>query len=237
MPPCGSPRASAEVVASRRRTSPRCWGRPGSRTRWRCAPACPAWPPGSPGRRSAATSCSSRPPRTPGKGRLILTGQLGDVMKESAQAALSLVKTARAGLGIDPAQFENSDIHIHVPAGATPKDGPSAGVAMFIGTRLAADRPHGARRHRDDRRDQPARAGAAGGRHQGKGGGRRRRRFQTGDAARAQPARLEEIPQEARDRLEFIWLDRVDNAVAAALAPASAMAQAQQQVPVAAVHE
>src|SRR3712207_2185541 len=69
--------------------------------------------------------------RTPGSGRLILTGQLGDVMRESAQAALSLVKSRAESLGVDPTMFEKSDIHIHVPAGATPKDGPSAGVAMF----------------------------------------------------------------------------------------------------------
>jgi ATP-dependent Lon protease len=69
--------------------------------------------------------------RSSGSGRLILTGQLGDVMRESAQAALSLVKNRAASIGIDPQLFEKSDIHIHIPAGAIPKDGPSAGVALF----------------------------------------------------------------------------------------------------------
>jgi ATP-dependent Lon protease len=70
--------------------------------------------------------------RMPGTGRLILTGQLGEVMKESAQAALSLLKTRAAGMGIDMDLFTQKDLHVHVPAGATPKDGPSAGVAMFV---------------------------------------------------------------------------------------------------------
>jgi ATP-dependent Lon protease len=70
--------------------------------------------------------------RIPGTGKLILTGQLGDVMRESAQAALSIVKNRAEALGIDEKRFEKADIHIHVPAGAIPKDGPSAGVAMFM---------------------------------------------------------------------------------------------------------
>ena len=69
--------------------------------------------------------------RVPGSGRLILTGQLGDVMKESAQAAMTLAKGHARELGVDPLVFEKSDIHIHVPAGAVPKDGPSAGVSIF----------------------------------------------------------------------------------------------------------
>jgi ATP-dependent Lon protease len=70
--------------------------------------------------------------RIPGNGKLILTGQLGEVMRESAQAALSIVKNRAVSLGIDPNRFEKNDIHVHVPAGAIPKDGPSAGVAMFM---------------------------------------------------------------------------------------------------------
>jgi ATP-dependent Lon protease len=66
----------------------------------------------------------------PGKKSLRLTGQMGDVMKESAEAALSYVRSKAREFGIDPAFYENSDVHIHVPAGAVPKDGPSAGVAL-----------------------------------------------------------------------------------------------------------
>ncbi len=80
--------------------------------------------------------------RVSGSGRLILTGQLGDVMKESAQAALTLVKARASDLNIPAAMFDNIDVHLHVPAGAIPKDGPSAGVAMFIAlASLFTDRP------------------------------------------------------------------------------------------------
>ncbi|MBN8709381.1 MAG: endopeptidase La [Verrucomicrobia bacterium] len=78
----------------------------------------------------------------PGRGGVTLTGQIGEVMKESVQAALSLVRSRAAQLGINPALFQENDIHVHVPAGAVPKDGPSAGIAMFTAiASLFLDKP------------------------------------------------------------------------------------------------
>ena len=77
-----------------------------------------------------------------GKGRLTLTGQLGEVMQESAQAALSYARAHAADLGIDPSWFQNHDLHLHVPSGAVPKDGPSAGITMATAiVSLATGRP------------------------------------------------------------------------------------------------
>jgi ATP-dependent Lon protease len=155
--------------------------------------------------------------RMPGHGKLILTGQLGDVMKESAQAALSLVKAQATQLGIDPKLLDKSDIHVHVPAGAIPKDGPSAGVAMF--TSLASLL-----------KGKPVRADVAmTGEISLRGlvlpiGGVKEK---TIAAARAGikkvilPARnrrdLEDIPLSTRALLEFVWVERVDEALAVAL--------------------
>jgi ATP-dependent Lon protease len=157
--------------------------------------------------------------RIPGTGRLILTGQLGDVMKESAQAALSIVKNRAVALGIDPSRFEKSDIHVHVPAGAIPKDGPSAGVAMFMAlTSLMTDRTI---------RSDTAMTGEISLRGLVLPVGGIKEKVLAAHAAGIKrvmlPARnrrdYDDIPEVARKQMEFIWLERVEEAVAAALEP------------------
>jgi ATP-dependent Lon protease len=164
--------------------------------------------------------------RTPGGGKLILTGQLGDVMKESAQAALTLVKSRAARLGIDPAAFEKTDVHIHVPAGAIPKDGPSAGVAMFVAlASLFADRPV---------RGDTAMTGEISlrGLVLPVGGIKDKvlAAMRAGLRTVMLPARnrkdLEEVPAEARAKLEFVWLEHVDDAMRVAVSPAAALPEA-----------
>ena len=158
--------------------------------------------------------------RMPGSGKLILTGQLGEVMKESAQAALSLIKARSAQLGIAPDLHERSDIHVHVPAGATPKDGPSAGVAIFVAlASLLTGRPV---------RSDLAMTGEISlrGLVLPIGGVKEKvlAALRAGIRTVMLPGRnrrdLEEIPAEARDRLEILWVDRVDDALAHALAAA-----------------
>ncbi|HEY1780788.1 MAG TPA: endopeptidase La [Roseiarcus sp.] len=159
---------------------------------------------------------------TPGGGRLILTGQLGDVMKESAQAALSIVKNRAVSFGIDPSRFKETDIHIHVPAGATPKDGPSAGVAMFMAlVSLMTDRTI---------RSDTAMTGEISLRGLVLPVGGIKEKIVAAHRAGLRhimlPARnrkdFEDIPEEVRQRLTFTWLERVDDAVSAALEPAKA---------------
>jgi len=157
--------------------------------------------------------------RVHGNGRLILTGQLGDVMKESAQAALSIVKNRAVLLGIDPDRFEKTDIHVHVPAGAIPKDGPSAGVAMFMAlTSLMTDRTI---------RSDTAMTGEISLRGLVLPVGGIKEKVIAAAAAGLKrvmlPARnkrdYDDIPEEVRQQLEFVWLERVEEAVAAALEP------------------
>jgi ATP-dependent Lon protease len=155
--------------------------------------------------------------RIPGTGKLILTGQLGDVMRESAQAALSIIKNRAEAFGIDEKRFEKADIHIHVPAGAIPKDGPSAGVAMLMalvslmtGRTVSSDT-------------------AMTGEISLRGlvlpvGGIKEKMVAAARAGIKRvllPARnrkdYDDIPEDARRQLEFVWLERVDEAVAAAL--------------------
>ena len=162
--------------------------------------------------------------RMPGAGKLILTGQLGEVMKESAQAALSLLKARAERLGIAPELIEKSDIHVHVPAGATPKDGPSAGVAMFVSlVSLLTNRPA---------RTDVAMTGEISlrGLVLPIGGVKEKvlAALRAGIGTVMLPARnrrdLEEIPADARDQLKFVWLEEVDDAIATALSPARAEA-------------
>jgi ATP-dependent Lon protease len=155
--------------------------------------------------------------RSPGSGRLILTGQLGDVMKESAQAALTLVKARCPECKVEPEFFEKGDIHVHVPAGAVPKDGPSAGVAMFVALASLATN----RSVRNDR--------AMTGEISLRGlvlpvGGIKEKvlaALRAGINTVLLPARnkkeLEEIPEEARKQLQFIWLETVDDAMREAI--------------------
>ncbi|MEZ5451695.1 MAG: endopeptidase La [Thiothrix sp.] len=155
--------------------------------------------------------------KMPGKGRLTITGQLGDVMKESAQAALSLIKSRAKQLGIAPQVFEENDIHLHVPAGAIPKDGPSAGVSIF--TALVSLLT-----------DQKVRSDVAmTGEISLRGlvlpiGGVKEKclaALRAGIHTVLLPARnhkdWEDVPENAREQLQVVWLEKVEDVLAAAL--------------------
>jgi ATP-dependent Lon protease len=155
--------------------------------------------------------------RMNGKGEFTLTGQLGEVMKESARIALSTVRSRAAELGIDGDLFARSDIHVHVPAGATPKDGPSAGVAMTMAiASLFTGRPV-----RGD-------VGMTGevtlrGRVLPIGGVKMKvlAAHRAGLATVILPRRnerdLEDVPEEVRRSMTFVLVDRIDEALKAAL--------------------
>jgi ATP-dependent Lon protease len=149
--------------------------------------------------------------KVPGSGKLIITGQLGDVMKESAQAALTLAKIFTGE------NLAKVDLHIHVPAGATPKDGPSAGVAMFLSlVSLLTNRPI---------RSDVAMTGEISlrglvlpiGGVKEKTLAALRAGIRTVMLPRRNEKDLEDVPAEARQKLEFVFLERVEEAVRTAI--------------------
>jgi ATP-dependent Lon protease len=155
--------------------------------------------------------------RVSGRGQLLLTGQLGGVMKESAQAALTLLKARADDLNISAAMFDHIDVHVHVPAGAIPKDGPSAGVAMFVAlASLFTDRPV----HHD-----VAMTGEISLRGMVLPVGGIKEKVLAAQRAGLRvvllPTRnekdLREVPEAARTSLQFIFLETVDDAIQASL--------------------
>jgi len=155
--------------------------------------------------------------RMPGKGSLTVTGQLGDVMRESASAALSFVRSRAKDLRVDPDFYQESEVHIHVPAGAIPKDGPSAGTAMTTSlVSLLTGVPV---------RDDVAMTGeitlrgqvlAVGGIKM-KALAARRAGIQTFVLPRRNEADLDDLPQELRDEMTFVLADTMDDVLAAAM--------------------
>ena len=178
--------------ARRRSTSMPCATRSaasGSSARRRSGRPCPASRPGLAVTGVGGDVLFVEATSVPGGEKLVLTGQLGDVMKESAQIALSAVRARAGDYGLDDELFENRSFHVHVPAGAIPKDGPSAGITMATAlASLLTGRPvraHG----RDDRRGDPAGPRAADRRSQAEGARRARGRADRRRHPRAQPRR------------------------------------------------
>jgi ATP-dependent Lon protease len=165
----------------------------------------------------------------PGKGQLILTGQLGDVMKESAQAAVSLAKMRLDTLGAARSVLETHDLHIHLPAGAIPKDGPSAGVAMFLAiASLLSGRTV---------RNDIAMTGEISlrglvlpiGGIKEKSLAALRAGIDTVLLPKRNEKDLEEIPEAARKQLKFVFLDNIDDALAAAFDPPPATSESKRR--------
>ncbi|GAK54116.1 ATP-dependent protease La [Candidatus Moduliflexus flocculans] len=154
----------------------------------------------------------------PGKKTLTLTGQLGDVMKESAQAALSYVRAKYKELGVEQDFYENGDIHIHIPAGAIPKDGPSAGVTMFTAlTSLLTHRPI---RNDIAMTGEITLRGAVlpvGGIKE-KVLAARRAGIHTVILPKKNEKDLEEVPENAKKDLNFLFVQRMDEIIPLALA-------------------
>lgn len=158
--------------------------------------------------------------RVAGSGRLILTGQLGDVMKESAQAALTLVKSCATMLHLPADAFDDIDVHVHVPAGAIPKDGPSAGVAMFIA--LASLFANRVVRHDVAMTGEISLRGLVlpvGGVKE-KVLAAQRAGVHTVLLPQRNEKDLRDVPEASRQDLTFVWLNNVDDAICAALGDA-----------------
>ena len=161
--------------------------------------------------------------RMPGKGNITLTGQIGDVMKESATAAFSLIRSRAEQLGIDPKLLAESDIHIHVPAGAIPKDGPSAGTAMF--TALAsllmnrAARPDVAMTGEITLRGLVLPIGGL----KEKTLAAKRAGIKQVIVPKRNEKDLPDLPDEVRNTLKFHFVSNIDEVLAAALLPAKGM--------------
>jgi ATP-dependent Lon protease len=158
--------------------------------------------------------------KMPGKGSLTVTGQLGDVMKESASAAMSFVRSRAGDLGIAQDFFKESDIHLHVPAGAIPKDGPSAGTAMTTAlVSLLTGVPV---------RDDVAMTGEITLRGQVlpvggikmKALAARRAGVETFVLPKRNEADLDDLPEELREEMRFVLAETLDDVLAAAMPPA-----------------
>jgi ATP-dependent Lon protease len=157
--------------------------------------------------------------RMAGKKGLTLTGHLGEVMKESAQAALSYVRSRAERLGIAPDFFENCDIHIHVPSGAIPKDGPSAGVTMAVSlASLLTDRPTHPRVAMTGEITLRGKVLPVGGVKE-KVLAARRAGIDTVILPKHNEQDLDDVPPEIRREMRFTFVDNVDEVLAHALEP------------------
>jgi len=151
--------------------------------------------------------------RMNGRGKLTLTGQLGDVMRESAQIAHSYVRSKAAELGVDPNRFEKTDVHLHVPAGAVPKDGPSAGVAMAMAmASLYSGRPVRGDVGMTGEVTLRGRVLPVGGIKQ-KILAAHRAGLTTVILPKRNEKDLEDLPDEVRNTLIFVTIDRIDEAL------------------------